>query len=312
MKCLVTGGAGFIGSNLVKELLNRGDEVTVIDNFTTGSWANLPSNNDRLSVVEGDILDFKLVKSSVEDVDVIFHLAAEVGNVKSLENPIRDAEVNILGTINLLRAAVASKVKSIVYSGSSAIFGEPRYLPIDESHPLAPESFYAVSKLGAEKYCLAFAKLYNISVVCLRYFNVYGPQQGYSEYANIMPIFAERLLKGMPLIIYGDGEQTRDFVAVQDVVQANLLAAAKEFNGGEIFNIRTGKQITVNQLSEVMQNVTGISVSSHHEPPRQGEVRDSVADIAKAKKLLGYKSEIELEEGIKVFLSWYQQNRPSQ
>jgi len=312
MKCLVTGGAGFIGSNLVEELLKRGDEVTVIDNFTTGSWTNLPSNNGRLSVVKGDILDFKLVESCVKDVEVVFHLAAEVGNVKSLENPIRDAEVNILGTINLLRAVVASKVKSIVYSSSSAIFGEPEHLPIDESHPLAPESFYAVSKLGAEKYCLAFAKLYNISVVCLRYFNVYGPQQGYSEYANVMPIFTERLLKGIPLIIYGDGEQTRDFVAVQDVVQANLLAAAKELTVGEVFNIGTGKPTTVNQLSQVMQNVTDISVSSYHDPPRQGEVRDSVADITKAKKLLGYKPEIELEEGVKFFFSWYQQNRPSQ
>ncbi len=282
----------------------------MLDNFTTGSWSNL-TDNENLDVVTGDVVDLEAVKSSMKKADAVFHLAAEVGNLKSFENPARDAQVNILGTMNILQAAAALGVQRVVYSSSSAIFGEPKYLPIDELHPLAPESFYAVSKLSAEKYCLAFAQLYDISVVCLRYFNVYGPQQGYSEYANVMPIFAERLLRNIPLTIYGDGEQTRDFVAVQDVVQANLLSAAKEFRGGEVFNIGTGKQTTNNELCEAMQQVTGIFVPSYYDPPRQGEVRHSVAEITKAQKLLGYKPRIELQEGIEVFFSWYRQNRRS-
>lgn len=308
MRCIVTGGTGFIGSNLVEALLDRGDEVIVLDNFTTGLRANLPDNG-RLSIVTGDVLDLELVKSSMKGTDVVFHLAAEVGNIKSIENPMRDAQVNILGTLNILRAAVALGVKRVVYSSSSAIFGEPKYLPIDELHPTAPESLYAVSKLSAEKYCLAFAQLYDINTVCLRYFNVYGPKQGYSEYANVMPIFAERLLTGQSPIIYGDGEQTRDFVAVQDVVQTNLLAATKELRG-EVFNIGTGKQTAINQLSQTMQSIAGTSLPIRYEPARQGEVRDSVADITKLRKLLGYEPQIELKEGIEKFFTWYRQNRP--
>lgn len=309
MKCLVTGGAGFIGSNLVEALLKQGDKVTVLDNFTTGLKANLP-NNENLKVVTGDVLDLELVKSCVKGVDVIFHLAAEVGNIKSIENPVRDAQVNILGTLNILHSVADLGVKRVVYSSSSAIFGEPKYLPIDELHPVAPESFYAISKLSAEKYCLTFAQLYDINMVCLRYFNVYGPKQGYSEYANVMPIFAERLLQGQPPIIYGDGEQTRDFVVVQDVVQANLLAATSELKG-EAFNIGSGKQTTVNQLSQIMQNIAETALPPIYEPPRQGEVRDSVADITKSKRLLGYEPRIELEDGVSRFFAWYQQNRPS-
>lgn len=310
MKCLVTGGAGFIGSNLVEALLAGGSEVTLLDNFSTGLRSNLPEGEGGLSVIEGDVLDYELVSSCAAGAEAIFHLAAEVGNVRSLQNPVRDAQVNVVGTINVLRATISCGARNVVYSSSSAIFGEPRYLPIDEEHPLAPESFYAVSKLAAEKYCLAFARLHDISVACLRYFNVYGRRQGYSEYANVMPIFAERLLSGRPLTIYGDGEQTRDFVSVDDVVRANLLAAGKVLPKGEVFNIGTGVKTTVNALAGAIQKVAGTTVPCHYEAPRQGEVRDSVADISRAREILGFEPRTDLEQGVHAFLSWYRDNRP--
>lgn len=308
MKCLVTGGAGFIGSNIVEALLARGDNVTVLDNFTTGLMTNLPDSKN-LKVITGDVLDLDLVKSCVQDVNVVFHLAGEVGNLKSFQDPQHDARVNILGTINILQSAVASGIKKVVYSASSAIFGEPQYLPIDEPHPIAPESFYAISKLSAERYCLTFAQLYDINTVCLRYFNVYGPKQVYSSYANVIPIFAESVLQGQSPVIYGDGEQTRDFVAIQDVVQANLLAATGELKG-EAFNIGSGEKTTVNRLNTIMQNIAGTTLPPIYKPARKGEVKDSVADISRAKQMLGYQPKIGVEEGINSFFTWYQQNRP--
>lgn len=302
MRCLVTGGAGFIGSHLVEALIKRGDEVLVLDNFTTGSWENL-RHSDALTVVEGDVLDSELVYTVMEGAEVVLHLAAEVGNVKSLENPQRDASVNILGTINVLRAAMDCGARRVIYSSSAAIFGEARSLPIDECHPTSPESFYAISKLAGEKYSLSFAQLFKLSTVCLRYFNVYGPRQGYSPYASVIPIFAGRLSEGRPPIIYGDGEQTRDFVSVHDVVAANLLAVDSDFCG-EVFNIGSGMRTSVNTLNEVMQKTMGASLTPIHAPPRGGEVRHSVADISKARKLLGYQPAVSLEDGLKELVSW--------
>lgn len=305
MHCLVTGGAGFIGSNLVEALVQSGEKVVVLDNFSTGARDNLDfvSTGDSLRIIEGDVRDIATVHECVAGADIVFHLAAEVGNLNSLEHPLRDSQVNILGTLNVLQAALEAGVKRLVYSSSSAIFGEPRYLPIDEDHPMNPESFYyAVSKLAAENYCLAFAQLYGMSVVCLRYFNVYGPRQKYNPYANVIPIFAKRLLSGQPPVIYGDGEQARDFVYVRDVVQANLLAAKSDISR-EVFNIGIGEQTTVNQLQAALQQIVGASFEPVHEPPRAGELRDSVAQIAKARELLGYCPKIDIQQGLAEFMA---------
>ena len=306
MRCLVTGGAGFIGSNLVEALIALGDEVVVLDNLTTGSLKNLNfgSSEDRLEVVESDVRDAETVRRCVEGAEVVFHLAAEVGNLNSLEHPIRDAEVNVLGTINVLRAAETAGVRRLVYSSSSAIFGEPRYLPVDEEHPTLPESYYGVSKLAAECYCLAAAQIMDVGIVCLRYFNVYGPRQAYSEYANVIPIFAGRLRRGEPLIVYGDGEQTRDFVYVHDVLRASLLAAESDLTG-VAFNIGTGEATTVNRLAEILQELMETQVEVQHVAPRPGEVRHSVAEIARARNRLGYEPQWSLKQGLREFMRGY-------
>ncbi|MBI2910186.1 MAG: NAD-dependent epimerase/dehydratase family protein [Chloroflexi bacterium] len=302
MRCLVTGGAGFIGSHVAEALVRRGDEVVVLDNFSTGSQDNL-RDIPTLEVVKGDVRDSVLVAALARGTKAIFHLAAEVGNLKSLRDPGLDASVNILGTINVLRCAVDCVVKKVVYSSSAAIFGEARFLPVDESHPTQPESFYAVSKLAGEKYALSFARLFPIETVCLRYFNVYGPRQGHSEYASVIPIFAERLSKGLPPVIYGDGEQTRDFVSVHDIAAANVLAADSSFSG-EVFNIGSGVRTSVNRLNEVMQASMCVRLAPFHAPPRAGEVRHSLADISKAGRMLGYAPSVSMEGGIAELVSW--------
>lgn len=304
MRCLVTGGAGFIGSHLVEVLLGRGDQVIVLDNFSTGSRANLPESH-LLEVVEGDVRDSVRVREQMRGVDIVFHMAAEVGNVKSLENPQFDASVNILGTINVLRAALDGGVGKVVYSSSAAIFGEAKSLPVDENHPTNPESFYAVSKLAGEKYALSFALLFKLSTICLRYFNVYGPRQGYSEYASVIPIFAERLSRGLPPLIYGDGEQTRDFVSVHDIVAANLLAAANGL-AGHVFNIGSGLRTSVNTLAKEIEKAMGVDLPLVFEKPRQGEVRHSAADIRKAREMLGYSPAISLEDGLRELVAGFQ------
>ncbi|HWW61834.1 MAG TPA: NAD-dependent epimerase/dehydratase family protein, partial [Thermoanaerobaculia bacterium] len=223
-RCLVTGGAGFIGSNLSRALLDAGASVTVIDNLSTGSRDNLPSEGIRF--VEGDVASHPRLPELVRESDYVFHLAAQVGNVKSIDQPVPDATSNIVGTVRLLDAARGSAVRRIVYSSSSAIFGEAERLPIDEHHPQRPASFYALSKQTGEKYSLLAASLWSVPVVCLRYFNVFGYPSEESDYSGVIPIFFRRLAEGKSLLIYGDGEQSRDFVYVLDIVEALLRAAA--------------------------------------------------------------------------------------
>lgn len=276
-KILVTGGAGFIGSHLT-DRLSLNNEVIVLDNLASGSLSNLQQSKDRITFIQGDIRDKDLIKDIVAGVEFVFHLAANVGNVKSIEDPHFDMDVNIKGTLNLLEACLHSNIRKLVYSSSAAMYGEAKYLPVDEDHPLNPESPYAVSKLAAEKYCFAFHKIYGLPTVSLRYFNAYGPRQGSSEYANAISIFLRRVREGNPLTIFGDGKQTRDFVNVKDIVAANILAAENERVTG-IFNIGSGKSTTINELADEVIGTTKSTVGRTYAPRRKGEVLHNLADI---------------------------------
>lgn len=301
-KVLVTGGAGFIGSNLVKQLLQEGNSVTVLDNFMSGFRSNLDSL-PYVHLIEGDVRDKNSVENAMRGNEVVFHLAASVGNQRSLYNPIRDAEINVLGTLNVLEAARKEGVRKIVTSSSAGIFGELKILPIKEDHPTEPDSTYGCTKLCEEKLCLAYAKIYSINTVCLRYFNVYGPNQRFDAYGNVIPIFVFRMLRDDPIQIFGDGEQTRDFVHVEDVVQANLKSAnALEVNGA--FNIASGSRITINRLVEIIAGYSKNPIKVEHRPERPGDVRHSLADISAANKKLNYIPTVDLERGIKDYIEW--------
>jgi UDP-glucose 4-epimerase len=301
-KVLVTGGAGFIGSNLVGELFRSGNEVTVLDNFTTGYRRNLePFSNVR--IIEGDVRDKNVVEVAVRGNEVIFHLAASVGNKRSIDDPMGDAEINVLGTLNVLESARKYGVRKIITSSSAAIFGELKTIPIKEDHPAEPDTPYGCTKLCKEKLCLAYSKLYPLDVVCLRYFNVYGPNQRYDAYGNVIPIFVFRMLENKPLIVYGDGEQTRDFVHVDDVVQANILAADSDGVSGA-FNIAGGKSNTINSLIRLITANQGIACKTEYTNKRPGDVLHSLADISLAAKTFGYAPSVTLEEGLKNYVAW--------
>jgi len=306
-KALVTGGAGFIGSNLVRLLVEQGLSVRVLDNLSTGYIKNV--ENLPVEFIQGDICDANLVQEAVDGVNVIFHLAAHIGNVKSLEHPREDTQINVLGAVNLLEAARIAGVRRIVYSSSAAIFGELLTMPIAEDHPQNPDSPYGVSKLAAEKYMLTYAKLYGITAVCLRYFNVYGIHQRYDAYGNVIPIFANHLMTGKPITIYGTGEQTRDFVNVKDVAKANFLAATRAQKTG-VFNLGSGSSITINTLAEYCQEASGIkSVDVVHAPPRLGEVLHCRADISKASAELGFAPNADILSGLREYFDWFKKDR---
>ncbi len=302
-KVLITGGAGFIGSNVIRYFLERNHGVVVFDNLSTGYRQNIPSSPN-LRFIQGDIRDQALLRKSMEGCEAVLHLAAAVGNIRSIENTAEDSEINVLGTLNMLNAVRDQGIRKIVYSSSAAIFGEPQRLPIDEIHPTAPDSPYGVSKLAGELHALCYAKLYGIDVVCLRYFNVYGPNQRYDAYGNVIPIFATRKLKGQSLTIYGDGEQTRDFVHVEDVAQANYLGTTRPDTGGT-YNIGSGASITINQLASMMNTIGDQGpVPLQHVPPRKGEVKHSLANIDKAEARLGYKPHKDLKTGLNDYFKW--------
>ena len=301
-KVLVTGGGGFIGSNLVRRLLKEGNNVTVLDNFMSGYRSNLdPFPAVRL--IEGDIRDKTVVEIAMEGAEVVFHLAASVGNKRSIDQPIIDAEINVLGTINVLEAARKAGVRKIVASSSAGIFGELKTMPIKEDHPIEPDSPYGCTKLCEEKLCLSYAKLYDIEAVCLRYFNVYGPNQRFDAYGNVIPIFVFRMLRNESLLIYGDGEQTRDFVHVDDVVQANIKAADTIGVSGA-FNIASSTRVTINRLVEMIIKDNNNAIKIEHGSERPGDVRHSLADISLAHKSIGYSPSVNLESGIKEYVEW--------
>ena len=302
MKALVTGGAGFIGSNLVALLIESGHEAVVLDDCSSGYRENLapfPS----APFIEGDIRDQATVDRAIAGCEVVFHLAASVGNTRSIEHPIEDSEINVLGTLRVLEAARHHGVRKVVFSSSAGTFGELKTLPIKEDHPAEPDTPYGASKLGAEKLCLAYAKLYPIECVCLRYFNVYGVNQRYDAYGNVIPIFAHRALHGEPLVIYGDGEQTRDFVNVRDVAMANYGAGLSRGVSGA-FNIASGTRVTINELARMVAAASGREVEIRHAPPRPGDVRHSLADISAARAAFGFDPTVTLDTGLPQYMTW--------
>lgn len=299
----MTGGAGFIGSNIVQLLLEKNHQVVVLDNLSSGYRSNLAPFPDIL-FIQGDIRDQDALASAVEGVDVVFHLAASVGNKRSIDHPIEDAEINVIGTLRLLEAMRRAGIPKIVNTSSAGIFGELKTLPIAENHPIDPDSPYGVSKLAAEKDALAYSKLYGIEVVSLRYFNVYGVNQRFDAYGNVIPIFAHRMLHGETVTVFGDGEQTRDFVNVRDVASANYCAAITKGVGG-VYNIASGTSISINGLIELMQDVSGIQPTVDYGPPRAGDVRHSLADISAARAAFGYQPTVELRAGLDEYMKWF-------
>jgi UDP-glucose 4-epimerase len=302
MRALVTGGAGFIGSNLALALLERGDSVVILDDLSSGWATNLPAST-RAQFIRADVCDSRYVRDAMEGVSCVFHLAASVGNKRSIDHPVRDAEINVLGTLQVLEAARAAGVRKIVVSSSAAVFGELKTLPIREDHPVEPDSPYGASKLGAEKETLAFGKLHSIETVCLRYFNVYGPRQRFDAYGNVIPIFVFQALREEPLTIFGDGEQTRDFVHVGDVVQANLKAADTPGVRGA-FNIGSGTRISINGLVDRLRTTMDGLLPVRYAPARPGDVRDSLADITAARTAFGFEPRIGLTTGLADYVAW--------
>jgi UDP-glucose 4-epimerase len=305
MKVLVTGGAGFIGSTVVRLLLSKGHDVRILDNLSTGYLINVPKTD--VEFIKGDVRDKDLVERAVKGIAVVFHLAASIGNVKSLNNPQEDSEVNVVGTVNVMEASRKAKVERMVYSSSAAIFGELLTMPIAEDHPQNPDSPYGVSKLAGEKHVLCFGRLYGMIVVCLRYFNVYGIHQRYDAYGNVIPIFANRLLSAKPLTIFGDGNQTRDFVNVRDVATANFLAATKA-TSSDVFNVGCGQNITINLLGDYVQRASGIATSIEYAPPRKGEVLHCRADISKIYRHLGFQPDTDILNGLREYFDWFKKD----
>lgn len=300
MKALVTGGAGFIGSNLVELLVTEGHEVVIVDDISSGYEENLHA---QATFFRGDVSAPGVMDEAAAGCDVIFHLAASVGNTRSIDNPVRDSEINVIGTLRVLEAARTHSIERVVFSSSAGIFGELKTLPIAEGHPQDPDSPYGASKLAAEKMCLVYNKLYDMKNVCLRYFNVYGRRQRYDAYGNVIPIFAERMLRDREVIIFGDGEQTRDFVNVKDVARANYLAGTSADAAGS-FNLGSGSRVSITELARIMGSFVGKPVNVVYGDTRPGDVRDSLAAIDAARDAFGFVPTVELESGLEEYLAW--------
>ncbi len=307
---LVTGGAGFIGSHLVQTLLDRGNPVRVVDNFSTGRRENLAPFADRIDLVEGDLSDPAIATRAVEGVRLVFHQAALPSVPRSIRDPLHTHASNVTATLNLLEAARNAGVRRFVYAASSSAYGDTPTLPKVETMPTNPRSPYAVAKLAGEAYCQAFYRTHGLETVALRYFNIFGPRQDpASEYAAVIPRFFERLMSGEPPVIFGDGFQSRDFTYIENAVQANLCAAEADGVAGEVFNVGCGQRFTLNRLVEMMQHELRTRIPTRHIEPRPGDVRHSQADIEKARERLGYEPKVSLQEGLRRTLVWMQEGR---
>lgn len=309
-KALVTGGAGFIGSHLVDALVQAGCAVTVLDSLTTGHVENLASVRDRVDFVQGDIRDDDALDRCMPGCDVVFHQAAVVSVTQTVQDPVTSARVNDLGTIQVLDAARRHGVRRVVLASSSAVYGDAPQLPKTESMIPAPMSPYAVQKLTNEYYAALYGRLYELEAVCLRYFNVYGPRQDPSSpYSGVISIFMSRALQAQAPVIHGDGNQTRDFVFVGDVVQANLLAATHADAPGRIFNVGTSQSVAINALWQSIAALAGVAVGVQYGISRMGDILHSLSSIQRAREILGFQPEVRFEEGLRRTFDWYRQGR---
>jgi nucleoside-diphosphate-sugar epimerase len=299
VKVLVTGGAGFIGSNLVRGLLERGDDVRVLDNFSTGSRGNLEGLD--VDIVEGELRSYERVHNAVRGVEIVYHLGALGSVPRSVQDPLTSSAVNVEGTLNVLLAARDESVRRVVFSSSTSVYGSTRTLPTSESSPPDPISPYGVAKLAAERYCISFSRVYeSFESVVLRYFNVFGPRQSpFSQYAAVVPLFVTLIDAGKPIEIHGDGEQSRDFTYVGNVVDATIRAGDAEGASGEIFNVAAGSPASVNRIADTIGAILGKPVERTQLPSRAGDIRDSWADLSKAERILGYAPAVDLEEGLR-------------
>ena len=308
---LVTGGAGFIGSNLVERLLQQGHNVRVLDDFSSGKKDNLKAWLNEIECVEGDIRNADTLRRAVQNVDVVLHQAALGSVPRSLEDPLSTNEVNVSGTLNVLLAAREVGVNKLVFASSSSIYGPTEVSPKRESLPPFAISPYALSKYAGERYCQLFFELYGLPTVCLRYFNVFGPRQDPdSPYAAVIPLVVDALLSGKAPVVFGDGEQTRDFTFVDNAVEANLLAAhAPEEANGHTFNVACGQSLSINALCQTLAKLVGVDVQPLYKPARAGDVPHSLADISQARSLLGYEPHVGVREGLEKTLAWYRAQR---
>ena len=298
---LVTGGGGFIGSNLVRALLERGDTVRVLDNFSTGNRHNLDEVAADIEVVEGDLRSYERVHRAVRGAEVVFHQGALPSVPRSVQDPLTTNAVTVEGTLNVLLAARDESVRRVVYASSSSVYGDGGELPRRESAAPNPISPYAVAKLAAERYCSSFTRVYGLETVALRYFNVFGPRQDpTSQYAAVVPRFISAIAEGSPVQIHGDGEQSRDFTYIANVVEANLLAADAAAASGAVLNIATGRQASVNELTDTIAAHLGREAVKEYTATRAGDVRDSWADLSRARELLGYEPSVSLEDGLRL------------
>jgi UDP-glucose 4-epimerase len=296
---LVTGGAGFIGSNLVRALLERGENVRVLDNFSTGNRENLDGLD--VQVVEGELRSYERVHNAVRDVEVVFHLGALGSVPRSVQDPLTSSAVNVEGTLNVLLAARDEGVRRVVFSSSTSVYGSTRELPTTEATAPDPLSPYGVAKLAAERYCVSFSRVYDsFETVVLRYFNVFGPRQSpYSQYAAVIPRFIHAIARGEPVTIHGDGEQSRDFTYVANVVRATISAADADGASGRSFNVAAGEPASVNHVADTIGAILGKPVEKRFAPRRAGDISNSWADLTAARKVLGYEPTVGLEEGLR-------------
>lgn len=310
-KVLVTGGAGFIGSNLAEELIRRGARVAIIDNPVTGFRENLEEIDGDFDFIEGDINDEAAVGRAIDGVDTVYHQAALPSVPRSVDDPAETHEACVNGTLALLIAAKNARVRRFIYAGSSSAYGDQPTLPKVETMRADPLSPYAVAKLTGEYYCRSFYKVYGLETISLRYFNVFGPRQNPSSmYSGVISRFVDALMTGEPPVIYGDGEHSRDFTYIDNVVSANISAAETTLGVGETVNVANGERITLNKLLETLKVITGkTAAAARYESPRAGDVRDSQADNSRAVEWLGYEKRVDLEDGLRRTIDWWKNSR---
>lgn len=308
-RAIVTGGAGFIGSNLVDRLVKEGWEVVVIDNLFSGFRKNLEHHGDKIKLVVGSITDRELVKGLIKEDDTIWHLAAMNSVPRSIEFPWETNDANVNGTLNLLITAKDNKARRLIYSGSSSAYGDAKVDIKDESLPARPISPYGLSKFTGEEYCRLFSAIYGLPTVTLRYFNIFGPRQNpTSPYSAVVPLFVDAMMQDKPITIFGDGEQSRDFTFVANAVEANFLAGTKERVEPGVLNVACGDSISVNDVVKKIEKLTGYSFKVEHKPPRIGDVRTSRASIRKIEEALGYEPVATFDKGLEMAVDWYQKN----